>query len=436
VQEANPEWRLVSWALALITVGSSFAVLARVGIPLSAFRFPLLFFLVAVPWPTVIEAPVIQWLAMFNATAAAELLNLAGVPAICHGNVIEIGTGLVGVEDACSGIRSLQACLMIGLFLGAYYRLSVRRRAALVFVGFALAVFFNLARTVLLVAVADSKGTAAIAQWHDPAGIIILVGCFLGVWAVAAKFSRVSSVSLRDAAGQTVDAPLAGAGRPTSGRARAGMLTSFALIVWLVACEVFVQSWYGRHESKVVAGPTWTVECPAQTAGYREIPFSENVNRMLRFDEGRNAIWPVGDMRTQIIFLRWDPGRVAVHLARSHTPEVCLTMAGHKLAGGLESRTIPVGDLALPFDVYHAANEGLWVYYCLWEDGFSGSANATERLTYQNRLRPVLEGRRNRGQRSLEIAIWSNADAEEVHSRVTALVQSIVRVQPSTPATP
>jgi exosortase len=109
-QEANPEWRLVSWALAAIVTGLTLSLMRRVfGLQmLRRLMFPVLFFLVAVPWPTVIEAPVIQNLARFNAAGAVEVLNLTGTPAFRRGNIIEIGTGIVGIEDACSGIRSFK----------------------------------------------------------------------------------------------------------------------------------------------------------------------------------------------------------------------------------------------------------------------------------------------------------------------------------------
>ena len=36
------------------------------------------------------------------------------------GTSVRLGNGWVGVDDACGGIRSLQACVMIGLFFGEW----------------------------------------------------------------------------------------------------------------------------------------------------------------------------------------------------------------------------------------------------------------------------------------------------------------------------
>ncbi len=99
----------------------------------------------------------IQGLTRANAGATIEILGLIGVPAVQHGNVIEVGTGVVGIDDACSGIRSFQATLMLSLFFGEIYRLTVRRRVVLCLLGFGLAFLFNVGRTTLLTWVAASQ---------------------------------------------------------------------------------------------------------------------------------------------------------------------------------------------------------------------------------------------------------------------------------------
>jgi hypothetical protein len=62
-------------------------------------------------------------------------LNLFHISAVQHGNVIEVKTGLLGIDEACSGIRSLQATLMVSLFLGELYRAATLRRVVLIVCG-------------------------------------------------------------------------------------------------------------------------------------------------------------------------------------------------------------------------------------------------------------------------------------------------------------
>ena len=92
--------------------------------------FPIGFFFVAVPWVTPMEAPIIQGLMHAIAALASETANLFGIPAQLEGNLIRVSTGLVGVNEACSGVRSLQTALMIGLLFGELKRLSIWRRIA------------------------------------------------------------------------------------------------------------------------------------------------------------------------------------------------------------------------------------------------------------------------------------------------------------------
>jgi len=120
LQEANPLWRPPSLGMALAAVAMTLlAIYLTQGKPRTKhFLFPVLFFLVAVPWPSPVEGLIVQTLTRFNSGMVVEMVNVAGVPALLHGNVIEISSGMVGIDEACSGIRSFQATVMIALFFG------------------------------------------------------------------------------------------------------------------------------------------------------------------------------------------------------------------------------------------------------------------------------------------------------------------------------
>jgi exosortase/archaeosortase family protein len=214
LQEANPGWRLTSWALAMEVVGITLCVLRMMmdagkqqseacppfsvlRVPFFTFIFPVCFFLVAVPWPTGLEQGLIQGMTRLDASGAVGVIGWFGIPAIPHGNVIEVATGMVGIDEACSGIRSFQATLMISLFLGEFYRLNFFRRAGLMLGGFGLSFLFNLTRMSLLVWVAARRGVPAIAAWHDPAGVTILLGCFFGLWGMAVWLAANQTAEIR-----------------------------------------------------------------------------------------------------------------------------------------------------------------------------------------------------------------------------------------------
>ena len=480
IQEANPEWRLVSWALAIEVIGLTLLVShlfakgrsqrATVGGPSSLFplpssralAFPVCLFLVAVPWPTIVEAPLIQGLMRANIGVTVELLSVIGIPAVQHGNVIEIATGLVGIDEACSGIRSLQAALMLSLFFGELYALSFRRRALCVFAGFALAFAFNVGRTLLLTQIASAKGIGAMASWHDPAGVTILVGCFLSLWLIARASQRAESRNQKaemGTAGRTghqttgsrdqgaegggqraeVGVPSTLKPQPSTINAQPTLPTSpfhlrwvsVALLAWLLVVEAGTELWYRSHEWHVPQTPVWHVEFPRNNPTFRELPFSDKTKQFLRDDEGFNGTWQQGsEQRWQAIFFHWNPGRIAVHLAKSHTPEVCLTAAGRELVSQSSLRPVPVHGLQFPFLSYLVKDETgpLHVFYCLWEDRADAQSFRTTTMTYANRLAPVLAGRRNSGQRSLEVAIWGIADQQEAEAALTRELENLIKV--------
>src|SRR5437773_7687276 len=169
---ANPEWRLLAWVHAGVVVTLTLLVIWCAGGKawLRHFAFPVAFLFVAVPWPTSVETPVIQGLMRIVSRVAAEAAMLLGTPAQVEGNLIRVTNGLVGVNEACSGIRSLQTSLMIGLLFGELKRLSVLRRVALVAWAVAIALLANFVRAVFLVRIAVTENLSEVVRWHDIAG--------------------------------------------------------------------------------------------------------------------------------------------------------------------------------------------------------------------------------------------------------------------------
>jgi exosortase/archaeosortase family protein len=499
VQEANPGWRLVSWALAIEVVGITLCALslmtesssqraeagkesagekaesrkqkAETGSEevesgkrkagMADFLFPVVFFLVAVPWPSKIEYLLIQGLTRADTNVTAELLGWLGIPAMPHGNVIEVATGMVGIDEACSGIRSFQATLMISLFLGELYRLTVFRRSVLCLAGFALSFLFNLARMSLLVWVAARQGLAAIASWHDPAGVTILVACFLALWLAAVWLGKKQGVEggkRPGEIGEDISRAKEGGGRPgevtnQTSRAKEGAgqrttgiptLSTFnfqlstlqklalALGTWIVVSEVSVEAWYRSHETRVPEAAQWTTAWPAENPTLKELPLAGVTRQILRYDEGRSATWREGDWVWQAVFLRWRPGRTAMHLAQNHTPEVCMTGAGHTLKSISPQEWFEVNGLRMPFLAYQVtdAPQPFFVFYCLWDDRAGAQGFKTMGLTYGNRLAPVLAGLRNPGQRSLEIAVTGPENPEEARTALRAELNKLIVFQP------
>src|SRR6516164_671374 len=188
----TPEWRPLGWInTASVAALTLLYIWSAGGKPwLRHFAFPIAFFFVAVPWVTPIEVPVIQGLMRVVAAVAAETVTLFGIPTQLEGNLIRVSSGLVGVNEACSGVRSLQTALMIGLLFGELKRLSISRRLLLVTGAIAIALAANLCRAIFLVWIAATKNISEVNRWHTVAGYAIVGLVFVGTLGLAYLLGR------------------------------------------------------------------------------------------------------------------------------------------------------------------------------------------------------------------------------------------------------
>src|SRR5213076_2725516 len=172
----TPEWRPLGWlhtaSVATLTLLYIWSVGGKPW--LRHFAFPVAFIFVAVPWVTPIEVPIIQGLMRVVAAVAAETVTLFGIPTQLEGNLIRVSSGLVGINEACSGVRSLQTSLMIGLLFGELKRLSISRRIVLIAGAVAIALIANFLRATSLVWIAATKSISEINRWHSLAGYTIV----------------------------------------------------------------------------------------------------------------------------------------------------------------------------------------------------------------------------------------------------------------------
>jgi exosortase len=145
------------------------------------FLFPYAFILIALPMPSAVHGIVVNGLQHQVAYLTVEILAVIGIPADLAGSVIHLSSGPVGVDEACSGIRSLQSTIMATLFIGFLMLKGLGLRILLFFAGIFLAVFGNLMRVLFLSYQAHHHGIEAVDANHDAAGWSILLFTVGGV---------------------------------------------------------------------------------------------------------------------------------------------------------------------------------------------------------------------------------------------------------------
>ncbi|MBV8900544.1 MAG: exosortase/archaeosortase family protein [Verrucomicrobia bacterium] len=419
-EQPNPDWRLVSWLLALEVITLTICTIYFLGGRAWArhFAFSVCLILATVPWPGDMEDMITQRLMQVATAVTVAGLNLFGVQAMQHGNLIEVKTGLLGVEAACSGIRSLQATLLVSLFLGELYRARWRRRAGLVLCGMLTAFACNIGRTFLLSWVAAACGTDAISKWHDPAGFAILAICFVIVWGFAHLLSGTPSSSLQWFPRSRPN--------PLPGKLIAG------LAAWLLFMLLATEIWYRAHEGADTG--RWSVEWPASMAHFEEIAIPAQEAEALGFDEGSAASWTNGDAtRWTGFFFRWTAGPVRSRIqARLHRPEKCLPAAGYRLQADRGTITVKAKSLTIPFHAldFEYNGEPVHVFFCLWEDHLKSVALPKLRLdwTRSAKFESVLRGERNLGQQMLELVIFGNTTADQAESALRLQIENLIRI--------
>jgi exosortase len=479
---ANPEWRLLAWVHTAAVVTLTLLLIWCVGGRAWAgnFAFPLAFIFIAVPWPTSLETPIIQGLMRMVARGAAETAMLLGVPAQVEGNLLRVSTGLVGVNEACSGIRSLQTSLMIGLLFGELKRFSLSRRVALMAGAVVIALVANFVRAVFLVVIAGTEDISAVSRWHDIAGYTIIGLVFVGTMGLAYLLNRNKHTGAVAAGVSPAKIKL----QPTRLPLQLPAFYLCAALCWLLFVEVGTAAWYRVHETNLVSGTRWNVRWPKQASNFRTLKIDEEIRSVLRFDEGDTAAWTiplpaksqssaaaqnsgVPDPKSRampldvpqdntiscfLYLFRWKPGRNSALLANLHRPDVCLPASGWTQVADDGVRNYPVsGAFELPFRHFEfqrtfgdSAPQTAHAFYCLSEDrssvwpatlargslgeGGPSMSGSRSKWTRAERVRSVVEGRRHLGQQVIEVILLGSAplSAADAESRLRDLVGDVV----------
>ncbi len=430
IREANLDWRLVEWSLAGVAIAASLVCFWQLGgFPwVRQFTFPLFFFLIAVPLPRNLEYPWMDRLMLNNASISVELLHWLGVDAQARGNLIQLPTCTLGVEEACSGIRSLQSTLMLSLFLGEILALRWPRRLVLLAAALGWALVTNVGRTATLGWLAARDGLPAVDRWHDTAGFSVLALCAITVTFTAWLLHRSSLGN----AHRSPDAQAFDAATFASRLRPAATAGGFSIILLFVGLGLN-KFWFDLHERALTAVTEWEFRLPTEQPFYRDLPISPLTQRILHASEGYSGGWQdTSGTRWQAFYFRWYAGRSATQTARKHDPRDCLGRMGMELLGELPRVEFSKGDLTLLFRAYHFRDgqHDLYLFNCLTEDlrALDQTYRGRESNSPSARFAAAVAGRRQAGQRRVEVAVWGAPDAATAARRFSALLAQQIQV--------
>ena len=257
-------------------------------------------------------------------SAVFHTLHLFGIPARQHGNLIELATTTVGIQEACSGIRSLLSCVYTGFFLAAWQVRRISSRILLLGAAPLLALTMNFLRSLLLTLLANA-GKDITGFWHDVTGYAILgVTSLLLVW-LALTLERRPKI--------TVPAPVARA--PGIDPSRWNLIIFWTSICASVALGAFYFSHSRPLESNAKVPPNLAAILPLQTPGWQVISAKDlrqfsGVLQTTHLVE-RTYLRPITNgqpIQFTVYLAYWPAGTTTVSRVASHTPDACWPGSG------------------------------------------------------------------------------------------------------------
>jgi exosortase len=367
VRQTPIHWRPNLWAIAFLAVGNTLAAAWLTGgrARFKIFLIPTLFMLVGVPWPTFVESAVAYPLMPVVTRWAVGLLHFLGYPATAAGTTITLPNCTVGVEEACSGLRSLQTALMVGVAAGELTRLGAWGRVALMFVAFVMALAGNQVRVLMLALAGISGGSHAVENLHDTAGYVVLAILLGGVGLAATLGKRWQGLAKELA---SKGAP-SSASLPASSGYRPSLAAGWLAVAFGGLALLGANGWYWWRAS-LAAPPSPPILAPVGDAGFvidENVPPS--ILGILQPDRYTYIRESVQGTPTRAIgyHFYWEPRRGNANQLY-HRPDRCMPGAGWRIEGDVTRETFRLGERDVTFNVFPFRGPGgpalmLWGSY-------------------------------------------------------------------------
>jgi exosortase len=316
-------------------------------------------------------------LQLWISSGVMDVLQLFGVAARRHGNIIELATGSVGVAEACSGVRSLVSCIFVGLFFSASLVRNRWGRAVVIVAAAPLALAMNFIRALALTLLANG-GVDISGFWHDATGFAVLglTAALLAGLAVGLGRSSPEEPSVAAAAPSPASPA---AFRPSEGLLAAALALA-AILAGFYAFNTF------RSVRRDLPAPDLAALFPAAPPGWSATTagdlgqFASTLQTHFLFQRTYRGGGEDDPPEITLYIAYWRPGQASVSFVDAHTPDACWPAAGWLELATPRPRLGPAvaGRLLAPSEFREFTNAGSRQYVWFWHlyDGRS--------IPYQN----------------------------------------------------
>ncbi|AOS45438.1 Transmembrane exosortase (Exosortase_EpsH) [Lacunisphaera limnophila] len=267
--------------------------------------------------------------------AVMDALQILGIPARQHGNIIELARTTVGVEEACSGVRSLISCIYAGFFFAAWQVRRPARRLLLIIAAPALALGMNLLRSLTLTLLAN-HGTDISGTWHDATGFAIL-GVTAAILAGLAVLLESRDPPETPPADRPITLPLGALRVFWTGAALVLGLGGFFYLNSrsITTIQVPESVPFARLLPAEAAG--WQVVTPDDLYRFSDILRTDYLSERTYLRTTESG----GNTQLTVYVAYWPAGQTSVSQVASHTPDACWPGAGwSSITAGSDRRQV------------------------------------------------------------------------------------------------
>lgn len=314
--------------------------------------------LLCAPIPSGTYARITLALQLGVSSGVLGALHLLGIAAVRHGNIIELANAMVGIEEACSGVRSLVSCVFAGLFFSATLVRRPGSRLLIVALSVPLALVMNLIRSLALTLMAND-GIRIAESWHDLTGYAVLglTGAVLGALAL-----RIGRGDAREGSVPAEWVPAAGPQRILALGLALGAAFGAIFLSNARALPPVARPAPDLAAILPAGAPGWRTVDNKEVAAFAGVLGTTALAQRTYLGNGRD-----GEVEIIAYLAYWPAGAASVSSVDLHTPDLCWPAAGWVLEPAGRSReALSVGGRALPEAEYRFLKYGGVVPQNVW----------------------------------------------------------------------
>ena len=150
---------------------------------LGLVAFPLAFLVFMIPLPSIVFGHFAVSLQLIASQLGENLLRAADVPVLRDGNLLKLATVTLEVNEACSGIRSLGALVMMTTLIGYVFQRRAWGRVVLTLAAVPIAIGLNGLRIAVTGMATLRFGPVAVSEAvHTASGWVVFVAALASLW--------------------------------------------------------------------------------------------------------------------------------------------------------------------------------------------------------------------------------------------------------------